>query len=84
MTTEDQKFLTALVEQGTLDRDLLKARGGVLETSMREKGMARALLSTFNLTEEHYCRYPEQNICTGKDDHCRRDRDGSGTAPHGR
>src|SRR5208283_1147277 len=51
MTIEDQKLLTALVEQGTLDRDLLKARRGALETSMREKGMARALLSTFDLSE---------------------------------
>jgi type IV pilus assembly protein PilB len=52
MTIEDQKLLTALVDQGTIDRDLLNARRSVLETSMREKGMARALLSTFDLSGE--------------------------------
>lgn len=52
MTIEDQKFLTALVGQGTLDRDLLKARRDTLDTSMREKGMTRALLSTFTITED--------------------------------
>ena len=52
MTIEDQKLITALVDQGTINRDLLIARRSVLETSMREKGMARALLSTFDLSGE--------------------------------
>jgi type IV pilus assembly protein PilB len=52
MTIEDQKLLTALVEQGTLDRELLKVRRGALESSAREKGMTRALLSTFDLSED--------------------------------
>ncbi len=51
MTKEDQQFLTALCDQGTLDREVLRAKRGVLETSAREKGLARALVSVFKLEE---------------------------------
>jgi type IV pilus assembly protein PilB len=51
MTKEDQQFLTALIDQRTLDRELLRARRGALETSAREKGLARALVSIFKLEE---------------------------------
>lgn len=51
MTKEDQQFLTALIDQRTLDRELLRPRRGVLETSASEKGLARALVSIFKLEE---------------------------------
>jgi type IV pilus assembly protein PilB len=51
MTTEDQHFLTALIDQNILDRELLRVRRGALETSAREKGLAHALVSIFKLDE---------------------------------
>ena len=51
MTTEDLQFLKALVDRGILDPVLLKLRKGSLETSAREKGVARALTAVFSLSE---------------------------------
>ena len=52
MTKEDQQFLAALIEQGTLDSELLRAKKGALDIAARERGLTRALVSTFKLKEE--------------------------------
>ena len=36
MTKEDQQFLAALIEQGTLDSELLRAKKGALDIAARE------------------------------------------------
>ncbi|MCI0706979.1 MAG: GspE/PulE family protein [Ignavibacteriae bacterium] len=51
MTVEDQHFLNRLVALGILPGDLVKAKNSQLEHSVREKGMTRALIEQFGLSE---------------------------------